>query len=596
MEHTPSMQLELFPGLGAPPAPPAGPAQPRLWIRRLVIWERPGEVLREVTLRRGLNIIWSPDPGAAAAVPGSDGESGHGAGKSLLCRLLRYCLGEETFGPDVLRARVASQLEHGHVGAELCIAGRDWAVVRSLGRQRRHLAREGATAEELLAAADASAGLEPMLAAIRCEVLPPDLDEVLPGGHALRAWLYALAWLSRDQECRYARLLDWRSARADSRSPALRLSRQDASDVLRTLVGAMSASEARLRARRAALEEEKQGASRRARRLELLIDAIQVRIRDRIPETLARAGGEAGSPPGEGDGKIMLESGPIGLAALRKQAEAALHQAGELDDDGGLQDPSATPQPQDATRDATRDAVCPLCGGPASQEALGQSEALAQAGGPARPGPGPGARARERRERWFRARRLLEQVDELDELTRTLAEARETVARMDEALGAVQERQEAHRRQHARVVARLSALYDGVVKGIAGHRARARLDLTGRGIAARVELGGDRETVAMDSLKTLAFDIAALLLSLEGHGPTPAFLIHDSPREADLGLSLYHRLFRFVAAQEPAGDEPPFQYIITTTTEPPEELRESPYLVARLGGADARERLLRRDL
>lgn len=594
-----SMQLELFPGLDAAPAAPAGPVQPRLWIKRLVIWERPGEVLREVTLRRGLNVIWSPDPGAAAAVPGSDGESGHGAGKSLFCRLLRYCLGEESFGPDALRARVVSQLEHGHVGAELSIAGRDWAVVRSLGRQRRHLAREGATAEALLAETDASAGLEPMLDAIRREVLPPDLDEVLPGGHALRAWLYALAWLSRDQECRYARLLDWRSARTDSRSPALRLSRQDASDVLRTLVGAMSAAEARLRARRAAVEDQKQGASRQARRLELLIDESHARVRGVIAEALG-AGGKAG----ERNGKAMLESGPIGLAALRKQAEAALRKAGEGDD--GLGDGLGDGVPEENLGDALGDdrgggkqgteaggAVCPLCGGPAPRSLAHDTAAPA----PAKPAPRRPARQQHaRRERWFRARRLLEQVDELDDLTRALTEARETAARMDEELGTLQERQEAHRRQHARVVARLSALYDSVVKGIAGHRARARLDLTGRGIAARVELGGDRETVAMDSLKTLAFDIAALLLSLEGHGATPAFLIHDSPREADLGLSLYHRLFRFMAAQEPAGEEPPFQYIITTTTEPPEELREQPYLVARLGGADARERLLRRDL
>jgi len=46
----------------------------------------------------------------------------------------------------------------------------------------------------------------------------------------------------------------------------------------------------------------------------------------------------------------------------------------------------------------------------------------------------------------------------------------------------------------------------------------------------------------------------------------PAFLVHDSPREADLGEAIYHRLFRLVRSFERLGDDPPFQYIITTTS------------------------------
>ena len=74
-----------------------------------------------------------------------------------------------------------------------------------------------------------------------------------------------------------------------------------------------------------------------------------------------------------------------------------------------------------------------------------------------------------------------------------------------------------------------------------------------------------------------------------------AFLIHDSPREADLGLGVYHRLFQFVRDLEDAGDGPSFRYIVTTTTSPPNALRMDPWLVDTLGGA-AEDRLLRRDL
>ena len=102
--------------------------------------------------------------------------------------------------------------------------------------------------------------------------------------------------------------------------------------------------------------------------------------------------------------------------------------------------------------------------------------------------------------------------------------------------------------------------------------------------------------MAMESLKAIAFDLAALLMSLEGHSMLPAFLVHDSPREADLGEAIYHRLFRFVRSLEPLGEEPPFQYIITTTSRPPDDLCQMPFLVAELQGSKAEERLLRRDL
>ena len=41
---------------------PAGLKEPRLWVRRLAIWEAPGgQKIRDIALRPGLNIIWSPD-------------------------------------------------------------------------------------------------------------------------------------------------------------------------------------------------------------------------------------------------------------------------------------------------------------------------------------------------------------------------------------------------------------------------------------------------------------------------------------------------------------------------------------------------------
>jgi len=54
-------QPDLLAPQGLELTPVEGLTEPRLWVRRLVIWKEPGgEVVRDVSLRPGLNIIWSP--------------------------------------------------------------------------------------------------------------------------------------------------------------------------------------------------------------------------------------------------------------------------------------------------------------------------------------------------------------------------------------------------------------------------------------------------------------------------------------------------------------------------------------------------------
>lgn len=115
-------------------------------------------------------------------------------------------------------------------------------------------------------------------------------------------------------------------------------------------------------------------------------------------------------------------------------------------------------------------------------------------------------------------------------------------------------------------------------------------------IEISIEAGGDRRTAAIESLKVLAFDVACLCLSMEGHTRLPAFVVHDSPREADLGLTIYDEHFRLLRKLEEASGSPVFQYIVTTTTRPPEGLNREPWRCAILRGSPGSERLLRRDL
>ena len=197
-----------------------------------------------------------------------------------------------------------------------------------------------------------------------------------------------------------------------------------------------------------------------------------------------------------------------------------------------------------------------------------------------------------RRQQWFSAKQLVEQVSALERASASIATAKkslEGLAGRDSELANLESKLRNH---HNDTLSRMEELFSYVCKGLLGNRVKVSLALSGQGLQADVEVGG----MAMESLKAIGFDLAALLMSIEGHSMLPAFLVHDSPREADLGEAIYHRLFRLVQSFECMGDDSSFQYIITTTSRPPDDLCHLPFLVAELQGSNADERLLRRDL
>lgn len=79
-------------------------------------------------------------------------------------------------------------------------------------------------------------------------------------------------------------------------------------------------------------------------------------------------------------------------------------------------------------------------------------------------------------------------------------------------------------------------------------------------------------------LEVLLGDIAAMLSWCLGIGHFPSFIVHDCPREADMSAMLYEQLLNVLyELEQDLTIEPPFQYIVTTTTPPPLALQSSPY-------------------
>lgn len=197
-------------------------------------------------------------------------------------------------------------------------------------------------------------------------------------------------------------------------------------------------------------------------------------------------------------------------------------------------------------------------------------------------------------------------ADALETARQSYESACEKLAKLDENLATLEREKraldqtlEAHEHQHLKFINRFSRLYDYFVKRLLGDEVTAFVEFAGKAIEPRAVYHGPYDSTALKLAKFLAFDISSLALGVIGGGYHPRFLLHDSPREADLTSAIYHELFRAAIALEDAAKpgEAPFQYIITTTEPPPEEVAQKPWLlVPVLNALNASGRLLGVDL
>ncbi len=197
---------------------------------------------------------------------------------------------------------------------------------------------------------------------------------------------------------------------------------------------------------------------------------------------------------------------------------------------------------------------------------------------------------------WQAATRLKEGVERFAELSTEKDEARKQLRGLEDKLSEERERLAAFRDKQGLTFGRISQKFSAMIRRMVNENAKGAVTLTGNGLDIVVDVDGDRRTAAIESLKVLAFDLACLCLSIEGATRVPAFLVHDSPREADLGLSIYDELFRLMRELEELTETTAFQYVVTTTTRPPDDLRRDPWLRLTLKGAPGSGRLMARDL
>lgn len=653
-------QADLFaPVIEAPKAPEGRPG-PRLWVRRLAIFKDRQTIIRNVPLKPGLNIIWTPDMSSSGRRA-----LAHGSGKSTFCRLLRACLGETSYATDAQRLRLMTRLPDGLFAAEILIDGVCWVAIRPLGLPGGEFVVQADTIEDAIARgrSDGDQGvIDPVIIGTFFPTLagatPPEIGRE-------QVWDVLRAWLTRDQECRLADILAWRSSQTQTRSRAQVLGETAKLTMVRLALRALDAEERAAAARErelvATIEDERRRHTYQQQRYADGLKSVRLAlgVSDEVgfENTIDQKGLISLAEAALADAMRTAVPKPpdVGAIFARQQAlnaerETLTTKQQQLDNDARFKRGEAERYRSEANLgeiDITqgRIRVCPVCRvsideikangcgislEPCDLAALKSAiadkqkkaaEVDAEAGGAEQESKLVGAQiqqleakrlaleaevktaddatraaqavTKEIQDRIYRARRTLEDARSLRESAKNEKPAPSGTA----ALDAVRAQLDAGRTRARVAIRTLEERYQGIMAAWLPEGITSTIKLDGHGLKVDAEFAGRGEvsTAALDSLKIVAFDLAALHMAIEEQADLPAFLIHDSPREADLDGQLYAGLFNLVQQWEEAG-APCFQYIVTTTTAPPAELQSEHFVRLEMSSTPAEMRLFKMDI
>jgi hypothetical protein len=654
-------QAYMFAPVIRSPEAPEGRAGPRLWIRRLAVFKDPQTIIRDVQLKPGLNIIWTPDMSSSGTRA-----LAHGSGKTTFCRLIRACLGEPSYTSDSQRARITAQLPNSFVAAEILIDGACWVAVRALGLPGGDLVIQANSVEEVAARGRRDGDqtvIEPILIETFFSTIagatPPEVSRE-------QIWDVLRAWLTRDQECRLADVLAWRSSQTQTRSRAQVLGETAKLTMVRLALRALDAEEraaagrereleaaGESERRRQAYQQQRQAEGLRAVRLALGIGE-EVGFDDTLDQkglvSLAEAALAAAmrsdlpKPPDVASIFARLNALNEQRGALVTKQQQSENQAQLKRGEAGRYRSEATLGEIDITQGRIR--VCPVCkisidevkakgcgislescdlsalkaaiegkqskaadldreANAAEQEAksvgaqikqLGPQQQTLEAEAKAADAATRTAQvaAKEVQDRIYRARRILDDARSLRESEKAAKPPSSGI----QALETVRAQMDTGRSRARAAIRNLEQRYQGIMASWLPAGVEGTIKLDGHGLKVDAEFSGRGEvsTAALESLKIIAFDLAALHMAIEEKADLPAFLIHDSPREADLDAQLYAGLFTLVHQWEKTVETPCFQYIITTTTAPPIELQDDSHVRLKMSSTPAERRLFGMDI
>lgn len=638
-------------------------SEPPVWISKLALFESldPLTPIREpIKFHTGLNIVW----GVENEANDEKFEPGHGVGKTTLCRLVRYCLGEPTYGQSHAAKEILNTFPDGHVAAEVYIQGQRWAVLRPFNKTRADRAQADATITELLANPPLKESFREYQSQLASTCLSGLRTEgVLTGGASID-WLHLLALCSRDQEARYQSLWQWRSPRSDS--VPRNIQKDDAHLALRSVLGLLPDEETTLQKKLAKYDSElaqvEKDIAERLREPEYwtrhyrqtlerdfkIKDAMTASLLDAndlfgLPKLVESAVDALNAKQAKRQAKLKELDRMIGLTAVSLQEPAELQEqqrvAATVTDSGSDTLAQALDELRQV-RQLIRDAEHSLCKygqvsigscSHAQQQLVELDQQIKERSQAVSSTVAKRDRVSTKlREFAHRKNQLIEtltkELEQLQKQRRSIESKRQstqstikainkamedllrwetlrTGKEPDSELAQLQKRKKRLETSQTTAKAQLTVLlasqdesltrlrtvYEALARNTLSSEFNGRVQLTGEGLEFRVFRGENLSGEAFETLSILLADIAVLLMGSLGAASHPGILIHDSPREADLGGHIYRRLLLSVA--EVAGelvvdDTVPFQQIVTTTTPPPTTLKRKTTTCLKLGGEE----------
>lgn len=630
--------------------------QPRLWVETMWLVEsrEPLVLTRTIDLHAGLNIVWAKE--SASNDASRLANAGHGVGKTSLCLLLRYVLGDDAPAIATLRNKAAGSFPKGGVAATVHVDGTVWLVFRPYGLYSHSLAAQCDTLDQLLGTA--LNDFDGYGRALEQFSIGRLVARSLPGTNQALEWRHLLAWCIREQRTRFDGFYHWR----EGEGLGFKRSRRDPPLLVGSVLGLVDqALDQLLRDIEAKQKQVDQCKERipeleRAPAFALAHADRQLRLKVRAEEdepVFASTVGEsvesrvqAALQKAESDERLWEREAEQADLALAKE-QVRLHELTKARDlakvenemakslvDAKLEDYERLSKVHDRLvglegrcepgniefsvcehvqqnkttvnmtwfqdgKQAKADASLFAARHQASTVALDKAEKAVSDQEKLIAKNRPELhRLRVRIATSETSRTFLKQSWDDFQLKHTqrnqggdtaeLAEARKQLLEFESALNSLRAAEVVQRSQQSSRVDAIKTLTATVSTRLLGAEGHARF-VPGHEVRPfEVARGGE----AYQVLEVLLGDIVCLLDSAVSDASNhPGFLVHDCPREADMSERLYREFF--LAAAEAAeqlgeGGMAPFQFIVTTTSPPPEELGGAPHVVLELApGADA---------
>ena len=183
--------------------------EPRLWVETMWLVEsrEPLVVTRTIDLHAGLNIVWAKES-ASNDAPGL-ASAGHGVGKTSLCLLLRYVLGDDAPAIATLRSKAAGSFPKGGVAAKVHVDGAVWVVFRPYGSYSHSFAAQCTALAPLLDGTEPN-DFDGYGRALELFSIGRVAARSLPGTNQPLEWRHLLAWCIREQRTRFDGFYHWR--------------------------------------------------------------------------------------------------------------------------------------------------------------------------------------------------------------------------------------------------------------------------------------------------------------------------------------------------------------------------------------------------